>query len=123
MGKVTVQQNMKQDSDINDIVQRNAVLSFQNRGKEANEGFFADVSEMGDFRAYRTRIARINEKFNSLPSYIRRRFDNDPARLIDFLNNKENRKEAEKLGLVKKIELPVIETPKPPEPGKGSSDK
>jgi phage internal scaffolding protein len=36
----------------------------------------------------------------ALPAQIRSRFDNDPAKLIDFLENEQNHDEAIKLGLV-----------------------
>ena len=49
----------------------------------------------------------------ALPAQIRSRFENDPAKLIDFLDNSENLDEAIKLGLVSKFEeLPqVVEVP------------
>jgi hypothetical protein len=44
----------------------------------------------------------------ALPANIRSRFDNDPAKLIDFMENPANREEAESLGLVNKSEpVPV----------------
>jgi phage internal scaffolding protein len=40
------------------------------------------------------------DEFDALPAQIRARFENEPANLIDFLSNEQNRDEAEKLGLV-----------------------
>jgi len=44
-----------------------------------------------------------------LPADLRARFDNDPAQLIQFLENSDNKDEAIKLGLVNKPEdLPQV---------------
>jgi phage internal scaffolding protein len=39
-------------------------------------------------------------EFAALPAQIRIKFANDPSNLVQFLDNPENRAEAEKLGLV-----------------------
>ena len=39
------------------------------------------------------------QSFDSIPSEIRDRFNNDPKLLIDFLSKEENMEEAVKLGL------------------------
>jgi phage internal scaffolding protein len=60
-------------------------------------------------------------EFAALPAQLRNKFGNDPANLVQFLDNPENRAEAEKLGLVnisstantepaKAAEKPVTET-------------
>lgn len=110
---------MAQECDINAIVARNAVKGFQ-KELTGKEHYFADVSNIPDYRGAMTAIARANEEFARLPSYIRNRFDNDPAKLIDFVNDKRNRKEAEKLGLVKIIENGVEYAPKKEEPPAGN---
>ena len=43
----------------------------------------------------------------ALPAHLRARFENDPAQLIDFLGDENNRSEAEKLGL---LEVPKAES-------------
>lgn len=59
-----------------------------------------------DFQALQNRMIAAREEFDSLPSKVRDRFGNDPARLIAFLSDVNNRSEAESLGLVVK---PVVE--------------
>ena len=46
------------------------------------------------------RILDAQVLFFELPSSVRERFGNDPMRLLTFLGDPENRREAEKLGLV-----------------------
>jgi phage internal scaffolding protein len=48
------------------------------------------------------RVFAAQDEFDRLPAQIRARFDNDPANLIEFLENSDNRPEAEALGLVDK---------------------
>lgn len=49
----------------------------------------------------------------SLPAELRKRFRNDPGMLLAFLEDPQNRAEAESLGLVDR--MPVVDS-SPPEP-------
>lgn len=44
-------------------------------------------------------IAKANEMFDDLPSSIRKRFNNDPAQFLDFVQDENNAEEMVKLGL------------------------
>lgn len=48
--------------------------------------------------------------FAQLPAKVRDRFGNDPVELFSFLENENNRKEAEDLGLIEKV-MPVVKEP------------
>ena len=52
-----------------------------------------------DFQVLQNRMIAAKEEFDSLPSKVRDRFGNDPARLIAFLSDSANRDEAVRLGL------------------------
>jgi phage internal scaffolding protein len=45
-------------------------------------------------------VIAAEDEFMRLPADLRARFENDPAQLIEFLENLENKDEAIKLGLV-----------------------
>lgn len=62
---------------------------------------FADVSAVPDFRAARDAVNAANSNFMALPAIARRRFNNDPAEFLDFIQNPANRDEAISLGLAK----------------------
>lgn len=64
------------------------------------EGAYGDVSG-ADFREMQNRLIDIGKKFNELPAGIRKRFDNDPAELLQFMERPENRDEAIKIGLIR----------------------
>lgn len=92
------QQHSKDECDINIIMERFG------RGQALPEGFrapqFADFSGIGDYHTAMNRVAEANEAFDAMPAQLRARFNNDPAELMAFLDNGENRSEAIKLGLV-----------------------
>lgn len=66
-----------------------------------------DQPRYGDFTSSRDlhdvilRAQEAQEDFMALDAQIRRRFDNDPGKLIDFVMNPKNAQEAVKLGLLK----------------------
>ena len=62
---------------------------------------FGDVSAVPEYRQYRDIVNAANAKFMALPAIVRRRFDNDPAEFLDFMQNPANRDEGIKLGLIK----------------------
>lgn len=68
-------------------------------------GRYADVSDVDSFLEMQIKSREGEESFMALPSKIRDRFQNSPQMLLEFLSDDKNRPEAEKLGLLKKVEL------------------
>lgn len=81
-----------------------------------NRARFGDFSQTGSFHEMQNMVKKAEQDFAALPSGIRKEFDNDPGKLIDFLNDAENREKAEELGLVVKTipETPVVTEPVTP---------
>jgi len=95
------QQSAKEECDINFIVER------AKRGADLSQLVRNAVPKYGDFTSIPTDlrdclniVSRANALFMSMDAQVRRRFDNDPAKMLDFLNDPANRKEAVDLGLV-----------------------
>jgi len=63
------------------------------------EAKFGDVTGM-EFQNMQNKIAAAKNSFNQLPLDIRNRFENDPAKLLSFMDDENNRHEAIKLGLI-----------------------
>ena len=111
------QQHFKDDCDVNKIIDRytrTGVVPAELINRSS--GVYGDFSDVGDFFDAQQRVANAVQNFESLPSNIRRRFNDDPAQLIAFCNDSKNYEEALKLGLVRKREVvpdpaPVPETP------------
>lgn len=94
------EQHHKDDCDVNQILKRflkTGILDSRN----VKTPLYGDFS--GAPSDYRQAVELLNEaraRFMNLPAEVRERFGNDPGAVLDFLENPENRAEAEKLGLI-----------------------
>lgn len=102
------QQQFKEDADINVIVERFGITGDwpENFNMPTAEVFV----ETMDFQTAQNAIVAAREEFQRLPAQTREQFDNDPHKLMRFLEDPDNRVKAEKLGLVN----PRTPTPAPP---------
>lgn len=107
-------QHFKDDCDINRIVmkyRRDGIITHVSN----RVPFYADVTQVPDYRTALGIVNHARSRFAMLPSAVRDRFGNDPAKLLEFLKNPENRSEAERLGL---LEVKEKKVPGPgPAPG------
>lgn len=102
------QQSGRDDADINVIVERAKRGAVPPAGRNVAP-MYGDFTEVPtDLREVLVMVKRADELFMSLDPFIRRRFNNDPAEMLDFLNDSKNRDEAVKLGLVKAPLEPVL---------------
>jgi phage internal scaffolding protein len=92
------QQNFKDECDINHIV-RQFGLTGELPGKPMSPQY-GDFTGVLDYHSAVNAVLAAQDDFMELPAQMRSRFNNDPAQLIDFLGNEENREEAIKLGLI-----------------------
>lgn len=102
-------QSQAKQADINEIVRQFGVT-----GVLPNQPLpehFGDFTGVGDYRSSLEAVRRAAEEFMELPAELRSRFDNDPAKLIDFLSVEANRHEAFTLGLVDADVAPTPEAP------------
>lgn len=66
------------------------------------EGRYADMSQIGDYQSMLDTVIKARETFETLPSKLRNRFQNDPGKLIEFMNDPKNKEEGIKIGLFSK---------------------
>ena len=101
-------QSFKEQCDVNSIIAR-----FQSTGvpQHLNQGqaSFGDFSNVDDYHSAMNKVRTAELGFSELPSALRSRFGNDPARLVEFLQDPENLDEAIELGLASK----PVPTPPP----------
>lgn len=103
-----VQQHLRDETDINRIMakyQKTNVFEHVNR----YAGQYGDFSEVPSYQEALHKVRESEEMFMSLPSNIRDRFGNDPARFITFASDASNLDEMRSMGLAPKL-------PPPPEP-------
>lgn len=110
------QQHMKDECDINVLVERFGVTG--SMPVAPIEPSYGDFSGVSDYHTAMNKIKAAEEAFMALPAKIRAKFDHDPNALLNYLQNEENRDEAIQIGLIdgKPVVEPVVsavETPKP----------
>ena len=101
------QQHFKEECDINTILERFNITGMLPQSPLSPR--YGDFSGIGDYHTALNRVIAAQDEFDGLPAQIRARFDNDPAKLIEFLNDEANRPEAEKLGIIEKAAAEVVE--------------
>jgi len=104
------QQHFKEECDINTILQKFNVTGILPEAPLSPR--YGDFTGIGDYHTALNRVIAAQDEFEALPAQIRARFDNDPAKLIEFLDDEANRPEAEELGLVEKAAAEVVEAAK-----------
>lgn len=108
-GPGLTKQAFADETNINKIVAGFEKTGMINHLSKA-EPFYGDVSGLVDYQESLNVVMRAEELFNSMSADIRSRFQNDPAEMIEFLNDPANQDEAIKLGML----VPRVE----PEPQK-----
>ena len=104
------QQHFKEECDINTILQKFNITGLLPEAPLSPR--YGDFTGIGDYHSAMNRVLAVQDEFEALPAQIRARFDNDPAQLIEFLENSDNRPEAEELGLVEKATAEAVEVAK-----------
>ncbi len=104
------QQHFKEECDINTILQKFNITGILPEAPLSPR--YGDFSGISDYHTALNRVIAAQQEFEALPAQIRSRFDNDPAKLIEFLDNDANRPEAEELGLVEKATAEAVEVAK-----------
>ena len=127
-GESMTQENFREETEILNIIRRhdrNGVIDHVNKGK----AIYGDFSEITDYRDMIHKLREADSAFAQVPSDIRKRFENDPAKFFNFVTDSANTAELEKMGLVIKKEpeptmdsSPNTEEEKPSSPeGEGAT--
>ncbi len=112
-GKGRTEQHHKKACNVNNIIKKyNKTGLLQQR---LNSGIYGDFTGIGDYLSCIQKVQDAHDDFMAVDSKIRKRFRNDPALLIEFVSNDDNREEAISLGLLPK-EAPVEPVVPPVEP-------
>lgn len=108
VGKTRTQQNSKAECDINNIMRKYQATG-QLPSMIKNNPRYGDFSNVPDYQGAMETVLLAQHQFEALPSRLRERFYNDPARFLEFVSNKENVSEMVKLGLATAtpVEAPV----------------
>jgi phage internal scaffolding protein len=92
------QQHMKDECDINVIIERFGVTGELPNAPVSPQ--YGDFSGVTDYHSALNQINATMDDFMALPAKLRVRFDHDPVKLLEFINSEANRSEAISLGLI-----------------------
>ena len=80
------------EADINKVISR--IISGGGARVNSAPAVFADVSQFSGLQDALIMVSEAQEGFMSLDADVRERFDNDPVKLVAFLEDASNREEA-----------------------------
>lgn len=92
------EQNHKKECDVNLIIKkydRTGLIEHVSRF----EAKYGDMTGF-DFKTMQDKVKNMENIFGQLPAEIRKRFANTPEKLLEFMEDENNRPEAIKLGLI-----------------------
>lgn len=107
------QQQFQKECDVNFIVHQNeatGLVTHLNRGTPA---WGVDLSDAPTYQEALNLVMDAQASFASLDARVRARFENDPVKLLAFLDNPDNLQEAISLGLVEPKPSPSAPAEKP----------
>lgn len=107
---VMTKQAMKDECDINNIVDRIARTGMVEHVSD-RQPFFADYGEVIDFTSAMYAVTSAQQAFEQLPSRIRDAFNNDAAQLLEALQDPQQEDRLRELGV---LELLPEEAPEEP---------
>lgn len=102
----------------------NVLMARYEKGGEVpvrdDQPYFGDFVGIGDYQSAKNAVIEAEYSFSQLPASVKKRFDQDPQKLLMFLEDMDNREEAVRLGLIQVPDLtPNVGDPLPP---KGDSE-
>lgn len=100
------QQSFKKSCDIGAKIRKYSRTGMWGNNVPTESLKFGDFSNGIDFLTAQNKVARARQIFESLPSKVRMKFNNNPANLLDFVKDEKNIFVASELGLVSKKDLP-----------------
>lgn len=94
-------QQYKDDCDANHIIKK-YITTGEFTHKTSQVGQYADFTMITDYQDMLETVTYARDAFMTLPAEVRSKFQNDPGKLLTFLQDDKNYEEALKLGLVEK---------------------
>lgn len=117
-------QSFKDETNINTIMAKYQKTGIVEHVQKV-QGSYGDFSNVQEYQLSLNQVIEAQEAFDQLPALIRKRFNNDPAHLMSFLEDDKNRDEAIKLGLIDQEAPPPppqkVEIVNPPEKKSGAT--
>lgn len=118
-GVTMTKQSMARDCDINNIMQKYQKTGLLNHVNE-HEGNYGNFIGCEDYHTSQNLLLEAEKLFDSIPSSIRKKFENSPYEFLQFTQNPENSEQMIELGLAKRP-AEAVTAPKTPKEGQPST--
>lgn len=113
-GKGRTRQEFKEECDINHIMARfvrtGVIDHFSVHGPQYGECPALEFQEALHL------VDKAQTMFDALPAKVRKKFENDPAQFLEFVQDERNHAEMVEMGLAKPIDEPPAPPPSAPAP-------
>lgn len=101
-GPSLAKQSFKKECDINHIMSKYLKTGLINHVAKYNGKYGESLPTDFDYQDACNAVLEAQEIFMSVPSDIRRKFNNDPAEFLEFVKNPENIEKMYEMGLAKR---------------------
>ena len=98
------EQSHEKETNINEIVKKHGAVLSQGY-VDISSLRFDDVSN-NDFQEMVHMLMKGKESFEKVPSVIRNKFENDPAKFMDFVHNPDSKDQLVEWGMLKESDPP-----------------
>lgn len=113
-------QEFAEECDINVLMAR-----YQKSGllpqDPSRRPIYGDFTDMASYQEAQNILIAADEAFAALPAVVRREFENDPARFLEFAEKPENLDRLREWGLAEPLD-PALEPVEPPPAAPGPQD-
>lgn len=97
--EIIVEQHHKAEVNINNIVKRHGMDIIQKTALLNSPNMQWDDVTGNDFQEAMFKVTKAQQTFEQLPSDLRKQFDHNPAKFLDFVQNPENKEKLYDMGL------------------------
>lgn len=100
------QDQFREQCDVNNIIDK-----FNRTGEISHimktQGVYMDTTNLPNYQQSLQIVIDAEDAFMALPAEMRKKFDNDPGKMIAYLEDPKNHKEAVTLGLMEEKQIPT----------------
>lgn len=98
-GKSRTKQSFKDEVNVNNVIKKYRITG--QMPMTMGEPMYGDFSDVKSYQESINIVMKADEQFKRLPSDIRKKFENDPAKFLEFVGNPDNHEEMVKMKLAK----------------------
>lgn len=101
--EILTEQSHKDEVNINNIVKRHGVDLIAKTAALQTAEYQMDDITGNDFQEAMLKVTKAQQTFESMPSALRKKFDNNPAQFMDFVQNPDNQDSLVEMGLAQRL--------------------